>query len=206
MGHLVSNCNPTEAVACLHARKIISNALMLLSNSFELVIEPQRRPDSRVTRLDFKDFEMQNQLHLSRFKEQAKKIKASLMRSIPSENLEDAKLLQVQEALAHAYGFRNRHEALQAAERQHTEYQQTKAAAQPASSSDAAVLVSHDEEPDPSCAFNAAINYALKCGTGDGGLEFLACWREGNFSAIRREWPDAPDAVFKGADPLYGKN
>ena len=55
-------------------------------------------------------------------------------------------------------------------------------------------------EPDPSKCFNAAINYALKCGFGDGGLEFLACWREGNFDAIRKEWPDAPSAVFEGAE------
>ena len=169
---------------------------------------------------------MQNQLYLSRFKEQAKKIKASLMTSVPSGDLEDAQLTQVQEALAHAYGYRNRHEALQAAERQKTQHQQAKAVETPslteppvglplnlssdistgaAASEDTASLVSHGDEPDPSSAFNAAINYALKCGTGDGGLEFLACWREGNFGAIRREWPDAPDAVFKGADPLYGK-
>lgn len=56
------------------------------------------------------------------------------------------------------------------------------------------------DEPDPSICFNAAINYALKCGSGDGGLEFLACWREGNFDAIRKEWPDAPSAVFEGAE------
>lgn len=59
-------------------------------------------------------------------------------------------------------------------------------------------------EPDPSECFNAAISYALKCGNGDGGLEFLACWREGNFGAIRKEWPDAPDAVFKGAEVVKG--
>lgn len=170
---------------------------------------------------------MQNQLYLSRFKEQAKKIKASLMTSVPSGDLEDAQLTQVQEALAHAYGYRNRHEALQAAERQKNQHQQAKAVDAPslteppvglpsnlssdfstgaAPSRDSVILVHDSDEPDPSCAFNAAIDYTLSCGIGDGGLEFLACWREGNFSAIRREWPDAPDAVFKGADPLYGKH
>ena len=46
----------------------------------------------------------------------------------------------------------------------------------------------------------AAINFALAT---DEGLEFLRCWNEGNFSAIRKEWPDAPKAVFVGADPLH---
>lgn len=49
----------------------------------------------------------------------------------------------------------------------------------------------------------AAISYALKCGTSDGGMEFLHAWNEGNFKAIRNEWPDAPEAVFIGADPLH---
>lgn len=35
------------------------------------------------------------------------------------------------------------------------------------------------------------------------GLAFLRCWNEGNFDAIRREWPEAPEAVFVGADPLH---
>ena len=46
----------------------------------------------------------------------------------------------------------------------------------------------------------AAIQFALE--TAD-GLAFLRCWNEGNFDAIRREWPEAPEAVFVGADPLH---
>lgn len=46
----------------------------------------------------------------------------------------------------------------------------------------------------------AAIQFALNT---DEGLAFLRCWNEGNFDAIRREWPEAPDAVFVGADPLH---
>ena len=46
----------------------------------------------------------------------------------------------------------------------------------------------------------AAIQFALE--TAD-GLAFLRCWNEGNFDAIRREWPQAPEAVFVGADPLH---
>lgn len=46
----------------------------------------------------------------------------------------------------------------------------------------------------------AAIQFALET---DGGLEFLRCWNEGEFDVIRQEWPDAPEAVFVGADPLH---
>jgi hypothetical protein len=48
----------------------------------------------------------------------------------------------------------------------------------------------------------AAIKYALDhhC---DGGIDFLRCWFHGDFNAIRKEWSDAPDAVFVGADPLH---
>jgi 3-polyprenyl-4-hydroxybenzoate decarboxylase len=46
----------------------------------------------------------------------------------------------------------------------------------------------------------AAIQFALET---DDGLAFLRCWKEGNFDAIRREWPEAPVAVFVGADPLH---
>ncbi len=46
----------------------------------------------------------------------------------------------------------------------------------------------------------AAIQFALET---DDGLAFLRCWNEGNFEAIRREWPEAPVSVFVGADPLH---
>lgn len=48
----------------------------------------------------------------------------------------------------------------------------------------------------------AAIQYALDT---DESTAFLRCWMEGNFAAIRKEWPDAPEAVFVGADPLHPK-
>lgn len=44
----------------------------------------------------------------------------------------------------------------------------------------------------------AAIEFALRT---EEGIEFLRAWQFGNFDAIRKEWPDAPDAVFAGADP-----
>lgn len=46
----------------------------------------------------------------------------------------------------------------------------------------------------------AAIEFALQ---DDDPVEFLHCWNEGNFDAIRREWPNAPEAVFIGTDPLH---
>jgi hypothetical protein len=45
----------------------------------------------------------------------------------------------------------------------------------------------------------AAIQFALE---GDEGMEFLRCWNEGNFEACRREWPEAPEECYIGADPL----
>jgi len=45
----------------------------------------------------------------------------------------------------------------------------------------------------------AAIQFALAA---EEGMAFLRCWNEGNFAACRREWPDAPDDCYLGADPL----
>lgn len=44
----------------------------------------------------------------------------------------------------------------------------------------------------------AAMKYALRV---DEGMEFLRCWMHGDFDMIRKEWPDAPESVFIGADP-----
>lgn len=46
----------------------------------------------------------------------------------------------------------------------------------------------------------AAIEFAME---DDSPMEFLRCWFEGDFKAIREEWPKAPEAVFVGADPLH---
>lgn len=47
----------------------------------------------------------------------------------------------------------------------------------------------------------AAIQYAL-APTTDEGMAFLEAWNQGDFDVCRREWPDAPQACFIGADPL----
>ena len=46
----------------------------------------------------------------------------------------------------------------------------------------------------------AAIQFALET---DQGLTFLRLWNQGDFDKTRREWPEAPDAVYIGADPLH---
>lgn len=47
----------------------------------------------------------------------------------------------------------------------------------------------------------AAIEFAMQT---DEGMNFLRCWIHGDFDVIRKEWPEAPEAVFIGADSLYG--
>lgn len=57
----------------------------------------------------------------------------------------------------------------------------------------------------PSHACNAAvaaIAYALNRRTED-PMQFLRLWNEGEFDVLRSEWPDAPDEVYLGADPLF---
>lgn len=54
--------------------------------------------------------------------------------------------------------------------------------------------------PDPS---TAAITFAVENTSSDHeGMEFLRCWNEGDFDTIREQWPDAPEEVFIGADPV----
>ena len=50
--------------------------------------------------------------------------------------------------------------------------------------------------------YNAVIDYILGKGYMESPLEFLRCWNEGNFDALREEWPDAPEEIYF-ADPLY---
>lgn len=50
--------------------------------------------------------------------------------------------------------------------------------------------------------YNAVINYMLGKGYMEEPLEFLRCWNEGDFEALREHWPDAPEEVYF-ADPFY---
>lgn len=52
----------------------------------------------------------------------------------------------------------------------------------------------------------AAIEFALqveKTGYRGDGVEFLRLWNEGEFSVIRREWPEAPKEIYINADPHH---
>jgi len=46
-------------------------------------------------------------------------------------------------------------------------------------------------------AAKAAIEFALSNGE---GVQFLRLWNQGDFEVIRKEWPEAPEEVFIGAD------
>ena len=50
-------------------------------------------------------------------------------------------------------------------------------------------------------SYNAVISYMLGDGRMEEPMEFLRCWNEGNFAALRREWPEAPEEIYL-ADPL----
>ncbi len=50
--------------------------------------------------------------------------------------------------------------------------------------------------------WNALLSYVLGKGYMKSPMEFLRCWNEGNFDALREEWPDAPEEIYL-ADPLY---
>ncbi|WP_175981388.1 ead/Ea22-like family protein [Burkholderia sp. BCC1630] len=52
----------------------------------------------------------------------------------------------------------------------------------------------------PMQASVAAIQYALDA---DEGFEWLSLWNEGEFERCRRDWPDAPDDCYIGADPTH---
>lgn len=45
-----------------------------------------------------------------------------------------------------------------------------------------------------------AIEFMMK---NDEGEAFMRCWMHADFDAIRQEWPEAPEAVFIGADCLH---
>ena len=50
----------------------------------------------------------------------------------------------------------------------------------------------------------AAIQFALETHNDD-GLHFLRLWNEGEFDLLRREWPEAPEDIYIGADPLLDR-
>lgn len=56
-------------------------------------------------------------------------------------------------------------------------------------------------------AASAAIQFALEVdGEDSSGLNFLSRWNQGDFDICRKEWPEAPEACYIGADPLHPKS
>lgn len=54
--------------------------------------------------------------------------------------------------------------------------------------------------PQDCSASVAAIQFALDA---DEGITYLRLWNQGDFDACRREWPEASDDCYIGADPLF---
>ncbi|MGE8067078.1 hypothetical protein [Pseudomonas sp. NPDC089569] len=55
-----------------------------------------------------------------------------------------------------------------------------------------------DTAPDPALA---AINFALTLGCET--ANFLDRWIDADFETIREVWPNAPEELYAGADPLF---
>jgi len=60
------------------------------------------------------------------------------------------------------------------------------------------VLIDADELNSDAAV--AAIQFALD---NDEGMEFLRLWNQGDFDVLRSNWPEAPEEVYIGADPLH---
>jgi hypothetical protein len=68
------------------------------------------------------------------------------------------------------------------------------------------VTVEGIEEKWPVDAAVTVINHVLDRDNDDNDydkLQFLRLWNEGEFEVLRREWPEAPEAIYIGADPLF---
>lgn len=63
------------------------------------------------------------------------------------------------------------------------------------------VLVDKGEQTQVVDSAVAAIQFALSLGIE--GIDFLRMWNQGDFPEIREDWPECPDEVFIGADPLF---
>lgn len=58
----------------------------------------------------------------------------------------------------------------------------------------------HHAQPNPS---SAAIAFALDRNLCGDPFHFLRLWDQGEFDKIRENYPEAPPAIYIGADPLY---
>lgn len=64
------------------------------------------------------------------------------------------------------------------------------------------LLQEHESPPNPGAA---VIEFALTL-RGDDCHTFLHYWSEGEFDVVRRNWPEAPDDVYIGADQNFVPN
>ncbi len=65
---------------------------------------------------------------------------------------------------------------------------------------DGAIVLRKPAETAAPDAAVAAIKFSLET---DDALLFLRYWVHGDFDVIRRNWPDAPEDIFIGADMQY---
>lgn len=67
-------------------------------------------------------------------------------------------------------------------------------------------LISDLEEEVEQDPASALIKHILEHpGADSEAVNLLETWNEGNFDALRREWPELPEEVYIGADPLHEK-
>lgn len=50
---------------------------------------------------------------------------------------------------------------------------------------------------------DAAIQFAIELPSPYDGMDFLRYWNERDFDSVRESWPEVPEEVLIGADPLY---
>lgn len=64
-----------------------------------------------------------------------------------------------------------------------------------------AALARRTDHAEPAVA---AIQFVLDNDDEDeNNMSLLRLWNEGEFDKLRREWPEAPEAIYIGADPLH---
>lgn len=60
----------------------------------------------------------------------------------------------------------------------------------------------HQDKTEPFAAASEAIKFSIEINE---GKKFLQYWLDGDFDAIRKEWPNAPESVYIGVDYFHVK-
>lgn len=66
-------------------------------------------------------------------------------------------------------------------------------------------LLTHIKQQQQSEASSNAVFQFMLDNQCESPLEFLRCWNEGNFDALRAEWPEAPEEIYLGPDQFHPK-